>query len=171
MQFRAPMPSLELTLNYGALWHAGIIQDVGRAWFINSYNVFPMCVCACACACVCVFTDSREETVLGSIPLPSYVITPVDPDDHISRKYAFKVTPSWTLKVPPQITRLQSWWMRLLYKYLWLTNMHWWLLTVLGSAHGRNAFVIQCLPLLVELAVTQSIIDYLICGNVIVCID
>ena len=53
-----------------------------------------VCVCVCACACVCVFTDSREETVLGSIPLPSYVITPVDPDDHISRKYAFKVTPS-----------------------------------------------------------------------------
>lgn len=36
-------------------------------------------------------TDSREETVLGSIPLPSYVISPVEPDDHISRKYAFKV--------------------------------------------------------------------------------
>lgn len=39
-----------------------------------------------------VSTDSREETVLGSIPLPSYVVAPVDPDDHISRKYAFKVS-------------------------------------------------------------------------------
>lgn len=37
------------------------------------------------------FPDSREESVLGSIPLPSYVISPVGPDDHISRKYAFKV--------------------------------------------------------------------------------
>lgn len=35
--------------------------------------------------------DSREEAVLGSIPLPSYVISPVGPEDHISRKYAFKV--------------------------------------------------------------------------------
>lgn len=41
------------------------------------------------------FTDSREETVLGSIPLPSYVIAPVEPDDHINRKYAFKVTVRW----------------------------------------------------------------------------
>lgn len=40
-------------------------------------------------------TDSREETVLGSIPLPSYVIAPVEPDDHINRKYAFKVTVKW----------------------------------------------------------------------------
>lgn len=36
-------------------------------------------------------SDSREELVLGSIPLPSYVISPVGPEDHISRKYAFKV--------------------------------------------------------------------------------
>lgn len=35
--------------------------------------------------------DSREESVLGSIPLPSYVISAVGPEDHISRKYAFKV--------------------------------------------------------------------------------
>jgi len=36
-------------------------------------------------------TDSREESVLGSIPLPSYVVSPVGPEDHISRKYTFKV--------------------------------------------------------------------------------
>ncbi|XP_059926558.1 pleckstrin homology domain-containing family A member 7 isoform X7 [Gadus macrocephalus] len=42
--------------------------------------------------CLFYYKDSREETVLGSIPLPSYVITPVDPDDHISRKYAFKAS-------------------------------------------------------------------------------
>ncbi|CAB1339277.1 unnamed protein product [Coregonus sp. 'balchen'] len=35
--------------------------------------------------CLFYYKDSREETVLGSIPLPSYVITPVEPDDHISR--------------------------------------------------------------------------------------
>ncbi|XP_048827932.1 pleckstrin homology domain-containing family A member 7 isoform X2 [Brienomyrus brachyistius] len=40
--------------------------------------------------CLFYYKDSREETVLGSIPLPSYVVAPVDPDDHISRKYAFK---------------------------------------------------------------------------------
>lgn len=31
--------------------------------------------------------------VLGSIPLPSYVISPVAPEDRISRKYSFKVLP------------------------------------------------------------------------------
>ncbi|XP_026072059.1 pleckstrin homology domain-containing family A member 7-like isoform X2 [Carassius auratus] len=40
--------------------------------------------------CLFYYKDSREETVLGSIPLPSYVISPVGPEDHISRKYAFK---------------------------------------------------------------------------------
>lgn len=39
------------------------------------------------------FKDSREEAVLGSIPLPSYVISPVAPEDRISRKYSFKVLP------------------------------------------------------------------------------
>ncbi|XP_056134511.1 pleckstrin homology domain-containing family A member 7 [Lampris incognitus] len=42
--------------------------------------------------CLFYYKDSREETVLGSIPLPSYVISPVEPDDHISRKYAFKAS-------------------------------------------------------------------------------
>ncbi|XP_078405380.1 pleckstrin homology domain-containing family A member 7 isoform X5 [Cetorhinus maximus] len=42
--------------------------------------------------CLFYYKDSREETVLGSIPLPSYVIAPVEPEDHISRKYAFKAT-------------------------------------------------------------------------------
>ncbi|XP_042268729.1 pleckstrin homology domain-containing family A member 7-like isoform X6 [Thunnus maccoyii] len=40
--------------------------------------------------CLFYYKDSREESVLGSIPLPSYVISPVGPEDHISRKYAFK---------------------------------------------------------------------------------
>uniref|UniRef100_A0A3P9J6V1 Pleckstrin homology domain containing, family A member 7b n=1 Tax=Oryzias latipes TaxID=8090 RepID=A0A3P9J6V1_ORYLA len=40
--------------------------------------------------CLFYYKDSREETVLGSIPLPSYVISPVELDDHINRKYAFK---------------------------------------------------------------------------------
>ncbi|KAM3877238.1 pleckstrin homology domain-containing family A member 7 [Diretmus argenteus] len=42
--------------------------------------------------CLFYYKDSREEAVLGSIPLPSYVIAPVEPDDHISRKYAFKAS-------------------------------------------------------------------------------
>nr|XP_057945270.1 pleckstrin homology domain-containing family A member 7 isoform X3 [Doryrhamphus excisus] len=40
--------------------------------------------------CLFYYKDSREETVLGSIPLPSYVISQVAPEDHINRKYAFK---------------------------------------------------------------------------------
>ncbi|XP_015193610.2 pleckstrin homology domain-containing family A member 7 isoform X5 [Lepisosteus oculatus] len=42
--------------------------------------------------CLFYYKDSREEAVLGSIPLPSYVVSPVEPEDHISRKYAFKAT-------------------------------------------------------------------------------
>ncbi|KAL3065521.1 hypothetical protein OYC64_015650 [Pagothenia borchgrevinki] len=42
--------------------------------------------------CLFYYKDSREETVLGSIPLPSYVIAPVEADDHINRKYAFKAS-------------------------------------------------------------------------------
>lgn len=42
-------------------------------------------------SCVFPSKDSREEAVLGSIPLPSYVISPVAPEDRISRKYSFKV--------------------------------------------------------------------------------
>ncbi|CAK6954504.1 pleckstrin homology domain-containing family A member 7-like isoform X1 [Scomber scombrus] len=40
--------------------------------------------------CLFYYKDSREESVLGSIPLPSYNISPVGPEDHIGRKYAFK---------------------------------------------------------------------------------
>ncbi|CAL8295206.1 unnamed protein product, partial [Boreogadus saida] len=40
--------------------------------------------------CLFYYKDSREESVLGSIPLPSYVISPIGPEDHISRKFAFK---------------------------------------------------------------------------------
>ncbi|XP_030281187.1 pleckstrin homology domain-containing family A member 7-like isoform X4 [Sparus aurata] len=42
--------------------------------------------------CLFYYKDSREESVLGSIPLPSYVISAVGPEDHISRKYAFKAS-------------------------------------------------------------------------------
>ncbi|XP_049329332.1 pleckstrin homology domain-containing family A member 7 isoform X2 [Astyanax mexicanus] len=42
--------------------------------------------------CLFYYKDSREENVLGSIPLPSYTISPVGPEDHISRKYAFKAS-------------------------------------------------------------------------------
>ncbi|XP_052008092.1 pleckstrin homology domain-containing family A member 7-like isoform X2 [Xyrauchen texanus] len=40
--------------------------------------------------CLFYYKDSREESLLGSIPLPSYTISSVGPEDHISRKYAFK---------------------------------------------------------------------------------
>ncbi|KAG7221158.1 hypothetical protein INR49_017506 [Caranx melampygus] len=42
--------------------------------------------------CLFYYKDSREESVLGSIPLPSYIISSVGPEDHISRKYAFKAS-------------------------------------------------------------------------------
>ncbi|XP_071005058.1 pleckstrin homology domain-containing family A member 7-like isoform X2 [Oncorhynchus clarkii lewisi] len=42
--------------------------------------------------CLFYYKDSREESVLGSIPLPSYVISAVEPEDHIIRKYAFKAS-------------------------------------------------------------------------------
>ncbi|KAK1785069.1 hypothetical protein P4O66_018495 [Electrophorus voltai] len=42
--------------------------------------------------CLFYYKDSREENVLGSIPLPSYTISPVGPEDHISRKYAFRAS-------------------------------------------------------------------------------
>ncbi|XP_070620374.1 pleckstrin homology domain-containing family A member 7 isoform X11 [Erythrolamprus reginae] len=40
--------------------------------------------------CLFYYKDSREDAVLGSIPLPSYVISSVGPEDHINRKYSFK---------------------------------------------------------------------------------
>uniref|UniRef100_A0A8C4VAU7 Pleckstrin homology domain containing A7 n=1 Tax=Falco tinnunculus TaxID=100819 RepID=A0A8C4VAU7_FALTI len=40
--------------------------------------------------CLFYYKDSREESVLGSIPLPSYVISPVGPEDRINRKFSFK---------------------------------------------------------------------------------
>nr|XP_014354108.1 PREDICTED: pleckstrin homology domain-containing family A member 7-like isoform X1 [Latimeria chalumnae] len=40
--------------------------------------------------CLFYYRDSREETVLGSIPLPSYIISAANPKEVKSRKYAFK---------------------------------------------------------------------------------
>ncbi|XP_068004185.1 pleckstrin homology domain-containing family A member 7 isoform X4 [Melanerpes formicivorus] len=40
--------------------------------------------------CLFYYKDSREESVLGSIPLPSYVISPVGSEDRINRKFSFK---------------------------------------------------------------------------------
>uniref|UniRef100_A0A8C2H8A9 Pleckstrin homology domain containing, family A member 7b n=1 Tax=Cyprinus carpio TaxID=7962 RepID=A0A8C2H8A9_CYPCA len=45
--------------------------------------------------CLFYYKDSREETVLGSIPLPSYVISPVGPEDHIKL-----MVPSVSLSLP-----------------------------------------------------------------------
>ncbi|XP_043938698.1 pleckstrin homology domain-containing family A member 7 isoform X3 [Protopterus annectens] len=44
--------------------------------------------------CLFYYKDSREEAVLGSIPLPSYVVSPVIPEDRINRKYSFKAVHS-----------------------------------------------------------------------------
>ncbi|XP_075423840.1 pleckstrin homology domain-containing family A member 7 isoform X5 [Ascaphus truei] len=49
-----------------------------RRWFVLSDH------------CLFYYKDSREEAILGSIPLPSYVISAVGPEDRINRKYSFK---------------------------------------------------------------------------------
>ncbi|XP_075709857.1 pleckstrin homology domain-containing family A member 6 isoform X10 [Rhinoderma darwinii] len=45
--------------------------------------------------CLFYYKDEKEEGILGSIPLLSFRITPVQPSDNISRKYTFKVTVCW----------------------------------------------------------------------------
>ncbi|XP_075694332.1 pleckstrin homology domain-containing family A member 7 isoform X2 [Rhinoderma darwinii] len=40
--------------------------------------------------CLFYYKDSREEAVLGSIPLLSYTISPTGSEDRINRKYSFK---------------------------------------------------------------------------------
>ncbi|TST85787.1 Pleckstrin homology domain-containing family A member 6 [Bagarius yarrelli] len=41
--------------------------------------------------CLFYYKDEKEEVVLGSLPLLSFKIGPVQPSDNISRKFAFKV--------------------------------------------------------------------------------
>ncbi|XP_053310325.1 pleckstrin homology domain-containing family A member 6 isoform X2 [Spea bombifrons] len=45
--------------------------------------------------CLFYYKDDKEEGVLGSIPLLSFRISPVQPSDNISRKHTFKVTVCW----------------------------------------------------------------------------
>ncbi|KAG8438437.1 hypothetical protein GDO86_008932 [Hymenochirus boettgeri] len=40
--------------------------------------------------CLFYYKDSREEAVLGSVPLLGYVVSPVGIEDRINRKYSFK---------------------------------------------------------------------------------
>ncbi|XP_055519143.1 pleckstrin homology domain-containing family A member 4-like isoform X2 [Leucoraja erinacea] len=40
--------------------------------------------------CLFYYRDSREERILGSIPMPSYNISAIDPQDRKNRKFAFK---------------------------------------------------------------------------------
>lgn len=39
-----------------------------------------------------ISADEKEEGILGSILLPSFRISMLSVDDHINRKYAFKVS-------------------------------------------------------------------------------
>lgn len=39
-----------------------------------------------------LYADEKEEGILGSILLPSFHISKCAEDDHINRKYAFKVS-------------------------------------------------------------------------------
>jgi hypothetical protein len=45
--------------------------------------------------------DEKEEGILGSILLPSFHISMLSVDDHISRKYAFKVSTVRTHRQSP----------------------------------------------------------------------
>ncbi|KAG8589422.1 hypothetical protein GDO81_006384 [Engystomops pustulosus] len=45
--------------------------------------------------CLFYYKDEKEEGILGSIPLLSFRIAPVQPSDNISRKHTFKVTVCW----------------------------------------------------------------------------
>ncbi|XP_072278474.1 pleckstrin homology domain-containing family A member 7 isoform X2 [Pyxicephalus adspersus] len=40
--------------------------------------------------CLFYYKDNKEESILGSIPLPGYIISPTGPEDRINRKYSFK---------------------------------------------------------------------------------
>uniref|UniRef100_A0A674K347 Uncharacterized protein n=1 Tax=Terrapene triunguis TaxID=2587831 RepID=A0A674K347_9SAUR len=53
--------------------------------------------------------DSREEAVLGSIPLPSYEIRPL-PGEGKSRRFTFKVSPGGVglVRAPPQVAHSGS---------------------------------------------------------------
>ncbi|XP_067345883.1 pleckstrin homology domain-containing family A member 5 isoform X20 [Channa argus] len=42
--------------------------------------------------CLFYYRDEKEDSILGSILLPSFHISMLSVDDHISRKYAFKAT-------------------------------------------------------------------------------
>ncbi|MEQ2239784.1 Pleckstrin y domain-containing A member 5 [Ilyodon furcidens] len=44
--------------------------------------------------CLFYYRDEKEDSILGSILLPSFYISMLSVDDHISKKYAFKVNPS-----------------------------------------------------------------------------
>ncbi|KAM3920753.1 pleckstrin homology domain-containing family A member 7 isoform 2-T2 [Leptodactylus fuscus] len=49
-----------------------------RRWFLLSDH------------CLFYYKDSREEAILGSVPLLSYIIVPTGPEDRINRKFSFK---------------------------------------------------------------------------------
>ncbi|XP_028304647.1 pleckstrin homology domain-containing family A member 5-like isoform X2 [Gouania willdenowi] len=44
--------------------------------------------------CLFYYRDEKEEGILGSILLPSFLVSMLSVDDHVSRKYAFKATHS-----------------------------------------------------------------------------
>ncbi|XP_018104775.1 pleckstrin homology domain-containing family A member 6 isoform X8 [Xenopus laevis] len=59
--------------------------------------------------CLFYYKDEKEEVILGSIPLLSFRIAPVQPSDNISRKHTFKVTVCCIVDVSPNITAPVSW--------------------------------------------------------------
>lgn len=53
--------------------------------------------------------DEKEEGILGSILLPSFHISMLSVDDHISRKYAFKVSTVHTDTALLRTLRFREW--------------------------------------------------------------
>lgn len=59
----------------------------------------------------CLFSvraDEKEEGILGSILLPSFHISMLSVDDHINRKYAFKVSVCFHLQAKRSFTARSS---------------------------------------------------------------
>ncbi|XP_035767465.1 pleckstrin homology domain-containing family A member 5-like [Neolamprologus brichardi] len=53
--------------------------------------------------CLFYYRDEKEDSILGSILLPSFHISMLSVDDHISRKYAFKSQANISAQKPAQV--------------------------------------------------------------------
>lgn len=61
-------------------------------WKLTNKKIAPCLLFFDIC---CLSADEKEEGILGSILLPSFHVSMLSVDDHINRKYAFKVCASF----------------------------------------------------------------------------